>query len=763
MGLRDRIRIRRNRQVKSVDVPVAVDAETAEFNKALTTAARIAENTRRGVHSAASEAEGLQTDVDYKLLRQVARKSEVIDAILRRTVDDTLGNGYEFILADNLTKGDPGQYQKLIDFFKQPNSDDSGDEWLEAIIYDLQLFGDAYIELDGAQDYEVDSNEWDFDGDLQGIWSIAADSMRIIPEYPTGKLPEPPEMAYIQVVGDVVRKYSKSKVIHISKLRTTRAYGTSPLISLLKVVGAHLNLSDYIGRLFSGMLPKTLVNVGDISTSEMSAMLALIEQQVSGGQSPYGLITVNGGTGFNIHKLIDSPSEGQFLDQLYYYREEICAVFGIPPMKLGWVQTGKLANPESQLDAWYDVIDSFHRKLESVINGRILPMLEITDWQFNFKTIRPSRDAERAEVFSKNAEAVRKLRQEGTISVNEARAMMNLESIDSPQADDPFFVSPVLNINQPNSAPVPSEPVQSTEQDDGDEEPTLPPLTVNDEVDSQKFIEHASKAIGSDNWHERKERMQTRHEGRLLREFEANQNDMFRTIIKRIRPAMTKSFNSSASVTKTVSEQDMTDAINAINEEIQFSLQKQSITARGLTTAGYEESLNFVGDDFGIGLALNADDLAAINYFNNVWTMPAVARTLGVHRAAAEAVIRQAFAEGRNWKWTEANMRNSISAQGANYPRYYYERIARTETRRIVENSHLSAYAKMGFSQFKRFVTIDETTDKDLCEPFEDYVYDASEARGLLPAHPNCRCSLAPLVEPPKEGDPSIVYDEVLG
>lgn len=758
MGWRDRLGFGRSREVKAVESKPLISDEDLQFHKALTTAARIAENTRRGMHSAASEAEGLQTDVDYKLLRQVARKSEVIDAILRRTVDDTLGNGYEFVLSSELTQGNPEQYNRLVEFFKRPNTDDSGDEWLEAIIYDLQLFGDAYIELDGTGDYEVDGNEWDYGGDLQGIWSISADSMRILPEYPTGKLPEPPEMAYVQVIGDVVRKYSRNKIIHISKLRTTRGYGTSPLISLLKTVGAHLNLSDYIGRLFSGMLPKTLVNVGDISTQEMTAMLALIEQQVSGGQSPYGLITVNGGTGFNIHKLIDSPSEGQFLDQLYYYREEICAVFGIPPMKLGWVQTGKLANPEQQLDAWYDVIDSIHRKLESVINGRVLPLMNVSDWQIKFKTIRPSRDAERADVFSKRAEAVRKLRQEGAISINEARRMLDLEAIQDSSADDPFFISPVLNINKPNSESASmnadAEPIDLS----SDEIITndLPPLNPNVDADTSKFIDGISKSVGSDAWHSRKDEMQSRHEARLLRGFESNQNDMGRSILKKIRPMMNKSIMS----VKVVNGQDMLDAINAINSEIQFTLEKQAIIARGLTTAGYEDSLNFIGEDFGLALALNADDIAAINYFNNVWVMPAVAKTLGVHRAAAEAVIRQAYAEGRNWKWTEASMRDAIMTNGANYPRYYYERIARTETRRIVENSHLSAYSKMGFSEFRRFVTIDDTTDKDLCAPFEDTVYDSSEARGLLPAHPNCRCSLAPIITPPEEGEPQIVYDE---
>jgi len=757
MGWRDRIGLGRSREVKSVEIP-SMPKEDIEFHKALTTAARIAENTRRGMYAAAGEAEGLQTDVDYKLLREVARKSEVIDAILRRTVDDTLGNGYEFVLSPELTQGNPEQYNRMVEFFKRPNDEDSGDEWLETVIYDLTLFGDAYIELDGSGDYEVQGNEWDFDGDLQGIWSVAADSMRILPIYPTGRLPDPPEMAYVQVIGDVVRKYSKSKIIHISKLRNTRAYGTSPLISLLKVVGSHLNLSDYIGRLFSGMLPKTLVNVGDISTQEMSAMLALIEQQVSGGQSPYGLITVNGGTGFNIHKLIDSPSEGQFLDQLYYYREEICAVFGIPPMKLGWVQTGKLANPEQQLDAWYDVIDSIHRKLEGVINGRILPLLNVTDWSVKFRTIRPSRDAERADTFAKQSEAIRKLRQEGTISINEARRMLDLESLDNPLADDPFFVSPVLNINRPNSDGAPDPQADSIDDSPIEMEQieaSLPPLMPNAEADTNKFVESISKAIGSEEWVNRKDDLQSKQERRLLKGFEDNQNDLAKAIIEAVRPMMTKSVSM-----KAVSEQDMLDAINEINQEIQFTLQKQSVIARGLTTAGYEDSLNFIADDMGIALALNADDLAAINYFHNVWTMPAVARTLGIHRAAAEGVIRQAFADGRNWKWVEGEMRSVISASGANYPRYYYERIARTEARRIVENSHLSAYAKMGFSEFRRFVTIDEATDKDLCAPFEDYVYDASEARGLLPAHPNCRCSLAPIVKTPEEGEPAIVYDE---
>ena len=44
--------------------------------------------------------QGAATPVDYSLLRTIANKSEVVNAILRRAVDDTLSNGYHFKLAD---------------------------------------------------------------------------------------------------------------------------------------------------------------------------------------------------------------------------------------------------------------------------------------------------------------------------------------------------------------------------------------------------------------------------------------------------------------------------------------------------------------------------------------------------------------------------------------------------------------------------------------------------------------------------------------
>ena len=409
--------------------------------KALASLSKIANST-----SYRQSSKGADTEVSYALLRSISLKSEVVNAILRRTVDDCLANGYEFILDDGVEQGNPAQLERLRTFFQRPNPDDMGDEWLEALIYDLALFGDAYIELDGTRDSSsANGEDWNFGGALQSVWPIPSEYMRLVP---AARTPDPPEMAYIQTINKQTRQFSSEKVIHISKFKHGRGYGTSPLIPLLNTIAGQLNLSNYLNEMFTGTLPKTILNVGDISNSEMKSMLGLLESQLSGGKSPFGLVAINGGTGFNMHRLIDSTKDGQQLDLLYYYREEICAVFGIPPMKLGWVQTGKLANPEQQLEAWYDVVESYQHRVAAMINNRLLPLIQTTDWRFKFKNIRPSREKERSETLRAQAAAIASLRQESAISINEARKMLNLELLREDEANDPFFLSPKLAINR---------------------------------------------------------------------------------------------------------------------------------------------------------------------------------------------------------------------------------------------------------------------------------------------------------------------------
>lgn len=455
----------RRRTTEAIE-PVKSTAEDVPYaGKALASLSKVSSQSGRTI-----KGKSAPTHVSYSLLRDISLKSEVVAAILRRTVDDVMGNGYRFDLKDDVEQGNSAELERLRQFFSTPNPEDMGDEWLMSLVYDLTLFGDAYLELDGSRDRsDNDGADWTFGGNLVSIWNIPADTMEIIPHR---RLPPPPEPAYLQRIGRQTRRFSADKVLHISNYRQGRGYGTSPLIPLLETIAGQLNLSNYMNEMFTGTLPKTILNVGDISNAEMKTMLAMLEQQLSTGKSPFGLVAVNGGSGFQTHRLIDSVKDGQHLDLLYYYREQVCSVFGIPPMKLGWVQTGKLSNPEQQLEAWYDVVESIHHRIATMVNNRLMPLLNVSDYVFRFNTIRPSKEKVMAEVARAQSAAIAALRQEGVISINEARSMLGMDSLDATEADDPFYLSPKLSINQGASSDVDSgnDVADDTESDETREE-----------------------------------------------------------------------------------------------------------------------------------------------------------------------------------------------------------------------------------------------------------------------------------------------------
>ena len=622
----------------------------------------------------------------------------------------------------------------------------------------MVLFGDAYLELDGTQDKSSDNDEdWVFGGDLQAVWTVPADTMKILPYNQT---PEPPTMAYIQEMNQKTRRFASNKILHVSKFQQGRGYGTSPLIPLLEVIAGQLNLSNYLNALYTGTLPKTILNVGDISNAEMKSMLGLIEQQLAGGKSPFGLIAINGGTGFNMHRLIDSTREGAQLDLLYYYREEICAVFGIPPMKLGWVQTGKLANPEQQLDSWYDVVESYHSRIGAMMNNRLLPLLGITDWQFKFISIRPARETERAETLKAQSSAIATLRQEG-------REILGLPAILDGTADDPFFVSPKLLINTPADTdddpstdpeapstllemfPVPQ--MLSFQEGEGEEAGEMPSLDYEliEMSDEQRMkISHKRR----DNPTEF-EKLEDNTVALMMESMNEVQHDFVTTLLEkfdtRFSPGdrvenMMGNHHSTQVVAreKAIGIDDIDWAVKELDDDLNDLLNRQ-LSGTGITLTGtFEATLAAVAAGTGVAISFGAADVEALSYWQRRWIVPSLRRTIGGYRADVISVFETMIEDGRSWKWASSEMQRRIDPSGKLYPKYYYDRVARTEVRRVVENAHISAMQKAGIKQMERLVVVDTVTDADLCLPFENAVYPTSEGLGVLPAHPNCRCSM---------------------
>lgn len=684
--------------------------EVKEFNwdgKALASIGRL-----NGLSAAGGGAKGsvVGTDVSYDLLREIAMTSETVNAILRRTVDDTLGNGYKFILKEGIIDGDESQLARARDLFAQPSPDDMGDEWLESLIFDLQLYGDGFLELSGTEDQQIEDNKWVYGGRLEAIYHVPAHTIKMQPSK-TGEVPRPPEMAYRQKFSGATVEFAADKILHIAKHKQGRAYGSSPLIPLLNIIASYMNLHTYIGELFEGTIPKTILNVGDISNSEMKAMVSLIEQQLSGSKSPFGLIALNGGSGFTMHQLIDSAREGQFLDILYYYREQICAVFGIPPMKLGWVQTGKLSNPEQQLEAWYDCIDSFHRRIESLVNNRIMPLLNVTDYKFVFNSIRPSKEKQRSEMFRLQSQGIAALRQESAISINEAREMLNLPLLSEDEASDPFYISPKLEINRPGGNPPPPPPGMSPVGTPPVEEESFTRPTFKEDVqdDATRFLEGGEQRRTALNT------IKAETTSLLIREAHVIEYELAEEIA---------SMYDSANPDSTAFDNTLREAFRIAGNEMYDGIMSTMMTMYSMTARSIDPDAQLTNFD---------SDL--LDYWGVRFIRPSINRTMRARMAQLQNIS------------TSDEARQVLEPDGSLYRNGFIQRLATTESARVVENAALTTYRRSGVKLFRRNAVVDKQTDKDLCLPLDGMVYTAAQAADLLPAHPNCRCELEPYGE----------------
>jgi hypothetical protein len=390
------------------------------------------------------------TAISRDLIRRIARSSETVAAILEHACNDIAGAGYGFVPADNVKKPSKAQYGRAVNFFKQPNPDDQGDEWLYDFVYDLLLYGDAYWEKEGTLDEQEEIKGkpkkcW-FGGDLKSIWHVDASTMKILNVYPTGQMPDPDSgiMAYEQQAEYGKVQFDTLKITRGSRFRQGRLYGESPLLSLLNIIAGQINLTGYIGNLFKGNVPKHLLNLGDVTGDEFDALQLSIQEQMEQATNPFGVIAVNVPKGFELQRLMETNREGAFLETLDYYKSEICSVFGIPPTKMGVSVAGRIGNPEEMLDTWYDKIEHMHDRIERIINRSILPFLGITDWVFKFKTVRPKKTKLEAQTLRDQATALKLLRQEHFISINDGRDLLGMDKIEEEWADDHQYPSPSL-------------------------------------------------------------------------------------------------------------------------------------------------------------------------------------------------------------------------------------------------------------------------------------------------------------------------------
>lgn len=107
--------------------------------------------------------------------------------------------------------------------------------------------------------------------------------------------------------------------------------------------------------------------------------------------------------------------------------------------------------------------------------------------------------------------------------------------------------------------------------------------------------------------------------------------------------------------------------------------------------------------------------------------------------------LTEGFAQGWHPRKMASELNDRIDKVGIKRART----VAQTETIRTHAESTLDSYERSGTEQVVKETEFSDSDDERVCEECEDLdgtTYTTDEARGVIPVHPNCRCSFLPVI-----------------
>jgi HK97 family phage portal protein len=260
-------------------------------------------------------------------------------------------------------------------------------------------------------------------------------------------------------IPSVAQDFSIDKVLHIAWWSPVGPLGTSPLMQL----GVTLQIEDaaqrYQRSLFAhGGRPPTAVVASEafleLKAAERNQIMAQLRQDLTdiyGGPDQSGKPALMP-PGLDWKTIGQTTVEAALIDQRKIARDEVAAVYMIPPPMLGILERATYANIETQREMVYtDCLGPPLVLLEQAINSQIIRDLLQDDEvfvEFDFAAVlRGNRLGE--------IEAIRQAIGSALLSPNEGRNLLSRPSVEDPDMDEYYL--PLNNLKAITGAeePVP--------------------------------------------------------------------------------------------------------------------------------------------------------------------------------------------------------------------------------------------------------------------------------------------------------------------
>ena len=372
--------------------------------------------------------------VPFATLRRFSEVHEVSRMAINYRKRQVNGLKWDIVQED---EEDTVKYEKQIEeataFFKTPAPRTKYRNWVNKIVEDLLVLDAVAIEKARTRG-----------GDLLGLIPVDGSTIRLRVDN-SGATPEPPEIAYKQVIrGQITAELTADEMIYdMMNPRSNTPYGLAPLESLILTVSSALRSSTYnLAYLTDGNIPEGLFAVPEgWQPAQIKEFQDNWDAMLAGDDAATRkLLFVPGGQGAG-YTQTKKPEDMAFKDFNHWLMLVTAAMFEVPPTELGFQPQsglgGKGVNEEQAKSGDRKGLFPIVQFLSEILTDVIQQDLGFTELRFKFQGFDD-------EYQQAKSDLNKSLIESGQRTINEQRTEDGLDPFDAdeyPLADTPFILA----------------------------------------------------------------------------------------------------------------------------------------------------------------------------------------------------------------------------------------------------------------------------------------------------------------------------------
>lgn len=339
-------------------------------------------------------------------------------------------NNLEWAILPKDDKANPDKFRRNIDkltlFFEEPFHNTDFKTFIDKIIEDLLVFDGAVLWKDKT-----------YGDELLGLLNVDASTIKIKVAM-DGLLPEPPEMAYQQIIrGEVVGQYTTEELIYkIMNPRTNTPYGLSPLESLIIGVDTALRSQMANNNMISeGTVPEGFFGLpGEWTPDQVKDFQVWFDSMLAGGRMNSRIKFMPGGKGVG-YMPTKKPEDMRFMELEKFLLVKTCAMFDVQPQDIGFTENVNLNSGENQKQISNEKgLIPMANFLKMMFNHIIAKDFGITDLKFEWKGLQAIDD-------TFELERNKAMLQNGALTIDEWRQAQGLEPFNLETTKTPFILA----------------------------------------------------------------------------------------------------------------------------------------------------------------------------------------------------------------------------------------------------------------------------------------------------------------------------------